>query len=173
MKQLHSIDTCQSVPPMIRNVIVLDINGRSLLTANFGDCHSLGEDPLVVSGFISAVHSFSKTLSGQGVDEIKLGSLNFLIQHHGKLLFVMTSDEDDAETNKSKLKRVVRFFLEMYSGVIETLDEDTNLSVFDGFGQGLVDIGFAEKNCRENPDCDDCENTDKTIPVREVADHYR
>ncbi len=157
---------------MIRNVIVLDINGRSLLTANFGDCHTLGEDPLVISGFISAVHSFSQTLSGQGVDEIKLGSLNFLIQHRGELIFVMTSDEDDAETNKGKLERVVSFFLEMYSGVIETLDDDTDLSVFDGFGPSLVEIGFADKNCGENPDCEDCENKEKTIPVREVADHY-
>ncbi|MGY5852412.1 MAG: hypothetical protein RTU92_02470 [Candidatus Thorarchaeota archaeon] len=157
---------------MIRNVIVLDTNGRSLLTANFGNCHSLGEDPLVVSGFISAIHSFSRNLSGQGVDEIKLGTLNFLIHHHGDLIFVMASDEDDAVNNRSKLERVVSFFLEMYSGVIETIDEDTDLSVFDNFGQSLVDIGFADKNCGENPDCEDCENKDKRIPIREVADHY-
>ena len=78
---------------MIRNLIIIDENSRTLLSANFGECHSLGEDNDMVSGFISAVHSFAKIVDAESVDEIQLGTLTFILMSKGNLVFALSADE--------------------------------------------------------------------------------
>ena len=69
---------------MIRNLIIIDSTGRALLSANFGECHSFGEDDEMVSGFISAVYRFAKMLEAKTLDQIQLGNLTFLLMSkHG------------------------------------------------------------------------------------------
>ena len=75
---------------MIRNLIIVDEEGRAILSANFGECHSLGEDNELVSGFISAVYSFSKMFEAESVDEIQLGALSFILMSKGNLVFALS-----------------------------------------------------------------------------------
>jgi hypothetical protein len=60
---------------MIRNLVILDKNGRDLLSSNFGECHSFGDNDDMISGFISAIYTFSKMLSADTVSEIEMTGL--------------------------------------------------------------------------------------------------
>ena len=154
---------------MIRNIFVIDsTTGNSLVTANFGECHSLGNDSGMVSGFISALYSFSKSLNGETINEVRLGELHFLIQNHRDLLFVIASDNDNIEENRLKLDKIARIFYELYGTQPRVLSDHGMIPLSD-FGTYLVDNGITEHNCGNNPLCDDCENREKMLPLKEMT----
>jgi len=154
---------------MIRNIFVIDsITGNSLVAANFGECHSLGNDSGMVSGFISALYSFSKSLNGESITEVRLGELHFLIKNHRDLLFVIMSDDDNIEENQLKLDKIARIFYELYGTQLQALS-DHGMIPLSNFGTYLVDNGITEHNCGSNPICDDCENRDKILPLEEMT----
>ena len=154
---------------MIRNIFVIDsATGNSLVAANFGECHSLGNDSGMVSGFISALYSFSKSLNGETINEVRLGELHFLIQNHRDLLFVIASDNDNIEENRLKLDKIARIFYELYGTQPRVLSDHGMIPLSD-FGTYLVDNGSTERNCGNNPLCDDCENREKMLPLKEMT----
>jgi hypothetical protein len=55
---------------MIRNLLILDKNGRALLCSNFDECHSMCDNTEEISGFISALSSFGNYLSNEMLDEV-------------------------------------------------------------------------------------------------------
>jgi hypothetical protein len=150
---------------MIRNIFVIDsTTGNSIVTANFGECHSLGNDSGMVSGFISALYSFSKSLNGETINEVR----HFLIENHRDLLFVIASDSDNIEENRLKLDKIARIFYELYGTQLRVLS-DHGMIPLSNFGAYLVDNGITERNCGSNPLCDDCENRDKLLPLEEMT----
>ncbi|MHA1290829.1 MAG: hypothetical protein ACTSPB_25880, partial [Candidatus Thorarchaeota archaeon] len=85
---------------MIRNLIIINKEGRALLSTNFGECHSLGEDDVMVSGFISALHGFSKILEATTLDQIELGALTFILKAKGNLVFALSADDENISEHK-------------------------------------------------------------------------
>ncbi len=54
---------------MIRNLFIIN-HGIALLKLNFGECHSLGVNDDLIAGFMSAMDSFSKEVTGSSIRSI-------------------------------------------------------------------------------------------------------
>ncbi len=155
---------------MIRNLFVIDGEGNNVVAVNFGECHSIGENEKVVSGFISAIQSFSKMVSGEGASEIRLGNLFFVMNNHNDLLFALASDTNKDDENERKLERIMSLFIERYADYLDTDQSTKDYTIFDEFGSLLITSGIAERNCGEHPDCEECENHHKTLPLSEMTE---
>ena len=114
---------------MIRNVIILDVDGQPIYTENFGECHSLPHESdmaEMLSGFISALYTFGKNLTGQGTSEVNFGSLRLLITTRRDIVFVLAVDDDLMEENKITLDRIAELFVVKYNDQLlggQSIDE--------------------------------------------------
>lgn len=158
---------------MIRNLIIIDENGRAILSANFGECHSLGEDNEMMSGFISAVHSFAKIVEAESLDAIELGTLSFILKSKGNLVFALSADDEDIIAHKKTLTTIIDLFEELYDYYSMCVDSDIDTSVFQEFPKFLVDQDILKPNCGNYTECEDCPNSSKSLPVEEMTNQLR
>lgn len=157
---------------MIRNLIIIDENGRAILSANFGECHSLGEDDEMVSGFISAVYSFSKIMEAESLDAIQLGQLSFILMSTGNLVFALSADDNDTTAHKATLSTVIDLFEDLYDYYSMCVESDIDISIFHEFPKFLVDQDILKPNCGKYAECDGCPNSEKTLPLRELTEKF-
>ncbi len=153
---------------MIRNVFVIDDSGQALIAANFGECHSLGEDGGMVSSLIRAIHTFAQMLSTSSVDQIDLGALTFILLLREGLIFAVAVDDDNVEEHIPTAQRIVNTFVEQHNSGIQNLAEKDLDTVSSDFAKVLVNRGLAERNCGKNPDCRDCENQENVFPIEQA-----
>ncbi|TFH07315.1 MAG: hypothetical protein E4H14_08810 [Candidatus Thorarchaeota archaeon] len=139
---------------MIRNLIIINENGRALLSANFGECHSFGEDDEMISGFISAVHSFSKMIEAESVDEIQLGSLTFILKSKGNLVFALSADDENISVHKVTLAQIVELFENLYDYYSMCVEPDIDTRIFQEFPKFLVDQDILQPNCGNYTECE-------------------
>ena len=126
---------------MIKRVMIIADQGRPIYSHDFeGQSHD--SDMQAISALVSAVSSFGPMLSGTEVSEIQLGGLNFLMQARGAIIFALAIDEPGNEEYEKKLHRIADLFSEIYAGVLQYLNEDTDLSVFDNFTEILRTSGL-------------------------------
>jgi hypothetical protein len=154
---------------MIRNLIIIDENGRALLSANFGECHSLGEDNDMISGFISAVYGFAKIVNSTSVDEIQLGTLTFLLKSKGNLVFALSADDENLTHHRETLAKVMDLFEDLYDYYTVCIEPDVDTTVFTEFPKFLVDQGIMQPNCGNYTECDECPNRTKSLPLEEMT----
>ena len=153
---------------MIRNISILDSEGQSLVTSHFGECHSLGNNPTLISGLISALHNMGQNLSGKGVDEIHFGEIYFVVLTDRDLLFAIAADDKDVEENKVRLAQIADLFLERYSSTLWSRDDDDDSRVFQDFVPHLLDMGLVVNSCGNYPDCEGCPDSANTLPMEQV-----
>ncbi len=82
---------------MIRNLFVVK-NGLLLVSENFGLCQKLGENEDLISGFLSALNSFSSMMSGSSIKNIDLGDFTLYFHEESKdskILLVAITDIND------------------------------------------------------------------------------
>lgn len=154
---------------MIRNLVILDKNGRSLLSANFGECHSFGDNDAMVSGFISAIFTFSKMLSADSVNEIGLGALSFMLLSQGDLIFALSADDDADQANRTTLRQIANLFTSRYGSMLLDDEDDSDKMAFHTFPQYLVKQGILKPNCGKYDECVGCENSKKILPLEDIA----
>ncbi|WXG46843.1 MAG: hypothetical protein WED05_09330 [Candidatus Atabeyarchaeum deiterrae] len=77
---------------MIHNLYVFDENGLPLLTIKLG---SIEADGALLTGFLSAMQSFSKKISQGDVEEINFKDFNFHIRSLGSLYVALVADKTD------------------------------------------------------------------------------
>ena len=157
---------------MIRNLIIIDKDGRALLSTNFGECHSLGEDNGLVSGFISAIYSFSKMFEAESVDEIKLGKLSFILKSKGNLVFALSADDEDITPHKATLVSIIDLFEELYDYYSMSVESEINIAIFQEFPKFLVDQDILKPNCGKYTECEGCPNSEETLPLRELTEGF-
>ncbi|MBN2228114.1 MAG: hypothetical protein JW779_00875 [Candidatus Thorarchaeota archaeon] len=154
---------------MIRNLIVIDNNSRPIVSANFGECHSLGQDDELISGFISAVYSFSKMLAADSLDQIQMRGLTFIIKSRGTLIFALSADDPNRATHEKTLVKIIDLFEDLYDYYSTCVDPDVDTSVFHEFPRFLVDQSILQPNCGKYTDCKDCPNSERDLPLRELT----
>jgi len=154
---------------MIRNLVILDKNGSHLLSANFGECHSFGDNDAIVSGFISAIFTFSKMLSADSVNEIRLGALSFMLLSQGDLIFALSADDDADQANRTTLRQIVNLFTSRYGSMLTESEEEPDTMPFNTFPQYLVKQGVLRPNCGKYDECVGCENSKKALPLEELT----
>jgi len=154
---------------MIRNLIIIEENGRALLTANYGDCHSLGEDNDMISGFISAVYGFANVVNSTSVDEIQLGDLTFILQSKGNLVFALSMDDGNLTQHRITLAKIVDLFEDLYDYYSLCVDSNVDKSIFAEFPKFLVDQEILQPNCGKYTECAECPNRVKSLPLEDMT----
>jgi len=154
---------------MIRNLIIIDENGRALLTANYGECHSLGEDNDMISGFISAVYGFAKVIDSTSVDEIQLGNLSFILQSKGNLVFALSMDDRNLTEHRKTLAKIIDLFEDLYDYYSLRIESNIDRSIFAEFPRFLVDQEILQPNCGNYTECTECPNRIKSLPLEDMT----
>jgi len=157
---------------MIRNLIIIDSTGRALLSANFGECHSFGEDDEMVSGFISAVYGFAKMLEAQSLDQIQLGTLTFMLMSKGNLIFALSADDENIPDHKTTLVKIIDLFEDLYDYYTVSVVPDIDIAIFSEFPKFLVDQEILKPNCGNYTECEDCPNSKKSLSLQELTDKF-
>jgi len=151
---------------LIRNLFII-YNGVPLVTKNFGKCQKLGNDEYLVSGFIGALHSFSKEVVKSAIKSISFDEYNFHFYKDIKienLLYILVCDQDDdKDTIKFKIEKIAELFNQNYDDEITRFKGD--IEVFDKFSNILIEMNIAQKNCGGRPECEGCPNSEKTSKI--------
>ncbi|MHA1771279.1 MAG: hypothetical protein ACTSYL_06615 [Candidatus Thorarchaeota archaeon] len=142
------------------------------ISHNFGACNSLGGDPNVVSGFLSAVYGFGMMLSGNDVSEILLGERCFYLTTN-KLILVLVSDGHNDAENRKTLETINQLFMDQYASKIDAYLLDLDSSHFASLPQQLIDLGILQANCGGMSDCSDCKDNSKSLPVESMGHMLR
>lgn len=154
---------------MIRNLLILDKNGRALLCSNFGECHSLCDNTEEISGFISALSTFGQAISADALNEISLSGLHFMLMPKEDLIFSISAD-DDTETHRAILSQIVGLFADLYDSFSCGIEEEIDTSVYQEFPKFLVDQGILQLNCGKYVECNDCPNSKNSLALQKMTE---
>ena len=148
---------------MIQNLIIIK-DGSTLLSENFGSCHSLHGNPILLSGFFEALISFSEEFEQGSLDQLKFKNTNMNFLKSDGLLYIIVSDLDDSFTTIStKLRRIARLFFGEYGTFLT--DFSGEITSFDNFKKTLLNLGIAQKNCGKHSECSECPDSNNPNPI--------
>ena len=127
---------------MIRSVFVVSKSGESLYSQSFGEDND--EDvTMALSGLVSAVHSFGQMLSGNEVNEIKLGKICLVLHQREELIFALAVDVDKHQKeNEAKVIPITGLFLLHFGGIIKKMSNFEDVTIFERFTQTLHTSGY-------------------------------
>lgn len=80
---------------VIHNVYVFDQNGLPVISVKLG---SIETDSTLLTGFLSAMESFSRKIAQGDVEEINIRDYRFHIRACGTLYVALAADKDDKDT---------------------------------------------------------------------------
>lgn len=145
---------------ILQSVFIIQ-NGVLLVSQNFRSDHSLGTDMQLVSGFISAIQSFSRELTGSAVKTINFENFTFHFYKdpdYENLLYVMVTKIDyELKEIRCKILKIASVFSKAYSGKIDSFDGD--VTKFDDFSEKLLDMKIGQKGCGKD-NCMECPYND-------------
>jgi len=123
---------------MIHNLYVFDENGTPLMSIKIG---SIETDSVLLTGFLSAMESFSKKISQSDVEQINVKDYKFFIRRVGSIYVAAVADKNDRDVD-SRL-----------DGVIAVLQEN-NMK----FDDNLIDAKIREVLERKHGAADKAKN---------------
>ncbi len=148
---------------MIQNLIIIK-DGSTLLSENFGNCHSLYSNPILLSGFFDALMSFSEEFEQGSLEQLRFKNANVNFFKSNGLLYVIVTDlEDSLFANTTKLHRIAQLFYSEYGKFLTNFSGE--ISSFDNFKKTILELGIAQKNCGKNNECIDCQNSSKNNSI--------
>jgi predicted regulator of Ras-like GTPase activity (Roadblock/LC7/MglB family) len=80
---------------VIHNVYVFDVNGLPVISVKLG---SIEADSALLTGFLSAMESFSRKIAQGDVEEINIKDYRFHIKACGSLYVALAADKTDKDT---------------------------------------------------------------------------
>lgn len=92
---------------MIHNVYVFHESGTPLLSIKIG---SIETDSVLLTGFLSAMESFSKKISQSDVEQINVKDYKFYIRRAGSVFIAMVADiaDRDVESKMDAVKEIIQ-----------------------------------------------------------------
>jgi len=93
---------------MIHNVYVFSSNGEPIITLKLG---SIAAPEAMVSGFLSAIQTFAKKLTGGEVQQVNAGNLNILMRRVENNFVALACDQNDRDA-RLRLNEIVRIVQE-------------------------------------------------------------
>ena len=127
---------------MIDNLYIFNSSGKLLFSKNWKSQGSVEEDPVLVSGFLSAIWMFAQRIGSKGVRSIQTENklLVGVASPTYNLIFVLVSEPNaDINACKNLLTRVRQSFLQKYRKNIQK-DCDFNLEDCNDWLQNLERI---------------------------------
>ncbi len=103
---------------MIHNFYILKKSGECIIHRKYG---SLETDENLVSGFLSAMFSFGRNISGRNIESVLLDDKKFVYVCNEEVIFAAYTDRDDMI--KDKLEDLCEEFIKAY-GALENWDGD-------------------------------------------------
>jgi len=110
---------------LIYNVYILTRNGLCVLHRKYG---GLEYDEALITGFLSAISSFSRDISGEEFDMIVLGDKQFVAIPSENLIFVAYSDNGDKI--RDVLLKIKEEFIERYGQLDDWVGDESVASDF-------------------------------------------
>ena len=110
------------------------------MSQNFQGITSLGSNMLLMSGFINAVQSFSKEITGTNIKTMNLENFTFHFYSESKdssiIYVIITGIDFDAEEINSTLNVIASLFYEKYSNYLKNFEGD--ITPFFNFGNLII-----------------------------------
>jgi len=142
---------------LIQNIFVFKA-GVVLINQSFGQCHSLSRDINLVSSYLYAVQQLSLEITGTSIKSMNFEeiALHFFKDiNDPNIFYVIVSDvDDDLEEINFKIHRIAEIFNQNYKTILE--DFHGYVGPFRNFGDILISMNLAEKNCGGGSECEGC-----------------
>lgn len=147
---------------IIQNLLISK-NGVLLFSQNYGECHSFGPNPDLISSFLSAIQIFAKETTGDYIETIKFDKINIYFHKDLRdptILYLIAVDlNEDSDEIRRKILKISNLFYSLYSD---------NLNKFKGiitpflvFGDLIEKMKLIEKNCGNYLKCTNCPENKK------------
>ena len=159
---------------MIQNIFIFKA-GIALVDQNFGQCHALGNDLNLISSYLYALQQLSLEITGTAIKSLNFEKIAFHFYkdpNDPNMFFVLVTDiDEDLEDINFKIHRIAEIFNQNYKNNLQ--DFHGNIRPFRGFGEILISMNLAERNCGGGSECEGCSHNEdfseigKILEVRE------
>jgi len=157
---------------LIQNIFVFKA-GVVLVNQNFGQCHSLGRDINLVSSYLYALQQISVEITGTSIKSLNFEeiSLHFYKDPNDPNIFyvVVTDVDDDKDEVNFKIHRIAEIFNQNYKSILK--DFHGYVNPFRNFGDILISMNLAEKNCGGGSECEGCSNNNVLSDLGNVIEN--
>ncbi len=142
---------------MIQNIFISK-NGILLTSQNFGNCHSINLNKDLISSFFTAIQKFSLVITGTSINFIDFEKLLVYFYedpNDENLLYILITDFNDNPIEINfKMQKIATLFFNNYRQYIKNFKG--YVSPFQTFGNTLIKMKLALKNCGGHPTCNNC-----------------
>ncbi|MHA1270130.1 MAG: hypothetical protein ACTSPY_10120 [Candidatus Helarchaeota archaeon] len=115
----------------IQNVLILQPNGTLIFSKDY---HSIKENPVIISGFLTAIDSFAQSIgAGSKVHTIETDEYKFVgdISEKYKIKFIVICEkDDDIKQARYLLKSCKRSFIMKFNKLLNTKKPFHNIEKF-------------------------------------------
>ncbi|MFX1256889.1 MAG: hypothetical protein ACFFAN_03440 [Promethearchaeota archaeon] len=145
-----------------------------MISQNFGKCFAFKIDDILISGFLTALQSFSKKIAESTIKSINFE--NFTLHFYNDLndssvLYVIVTNIDfDPKEINFKMHKISKLFYEKYSNYLKNFNGD--ITPFSKFIEILIQMKIVQKNCGRYSDCNECSYNGKTNYKFETLKKY-
>ena len=157
---------------MIQNIFVFKA-GVVLVNQNFGQCHSLGRDINLISSYLYALQQISIEITGTAIKSLNFEeiALHFYKDSNDPNIFyvIVTDVEDDIDEVNFKIHRIAEIFNQNYKTILE--DFHGYVNPFRNFGDILISMNLAEKNCGGGSECEGCAHNNDFSDLGKVIEN--
>jgi hypothetical protein len=156
---------------LIQNIFVFKA-GIALVNQNFGHCHALGNDINLVSSYLYAIQQISLEITGTSIKSLNFEKIAFHFYrdpNDPNIFYVVVTDiEDDLEDINFKIHRIAEIFKKHYNDYLKEFHG--NIVPFRNFGDILIDMNIAQRNCGGGSECEGCSHNDDLSEIGNIFD---
>ena len=159
---------------MIQNVFIFKA-GISLVNQNFGQCHALGSDINLVSSYLYALQQLSLEITGTSIKSLNFEKIAFHFYkdpYDPNMFYVIVTDvNDDLEEINFKIHRIAEIFDQTYKNNLKEFHG--NIGPFRNFGDILINMNLAERNCGGGSECEGCSHKEDFSDITNVLENSK
>jgi len=159
---------------LIQNVFIFKA-GISLVNQNFGQCHALGSDINLVSSYLYALQQLSLEITGTSIKSLNFEKIAFHFYkdpYDPNMFYVIVTDvNDDLEEINFKIHRIAEIFDQTYKNNLKEFHG--NIGPFRNFGDILINMNLAERNCGGGSECEGCSHKEDFSDITNVLENSK
>jgi hypothetical protein len=156
---------------LIQNIFIFKA-GIALVNQNFGQCHALGNDINLVSSYLYAIQQLSLEITGTSIKSLNFEKIAFHFYrdpNDSNIFYVVVSDVDDnLEDINFKIHKISEIFNKTYNNYLQEFHG--NIVPFRNFGDILIEMNIAQRNCGGGSECKGCARNDEFSEIRDIFD---
>ena len=143
-----------------------------LTSQNFGNCHSIDLKKDLVTNFFTVIQKFSIAITGTPINYINFEKLLIYLYedpNDESLLYILITDFDDNPIEINfKMHKIANLFFNNYRHYIKQFRG--NIVPFQTFGNTLIKMNLALRNCGGHPTCNNCsKNMNKNTLLSDIG----